>query len=118
MKQFLFEHAYTPEGWKENLLVETDIFGQITSMSSLENFDHQEAEREPGEEVPDQDLLPAAVRGLPPRPRGVRGRVLIWMFVQIGDGNLFVTRHFDVLFVFVCNIMRPFVGLFLFVLIV
>lgn len=52
MKQYLFEHAYTPDGWKENLLVETDIFGQITDMTTLERCEHEQAQIRHGYALP------------------------------------------------------------------
>ena len=52
MKQFLFEHAYTPQGWKKNLLVETDLFGQITSQTCLNIFEHEDAEKREGFALP------------------------------------------------------------------
>jgi formimidoylglutamate deiminase len=52
MKQYLFEHAYTQQGWQENLLVDTDIFGQITSMSFLDTFSHKDAEQREGFALP------------------------------------------------------------------
>ena len=52
MKQYLFEHAYTPNGWCENLLVETDILGQITDLRTMPNFHHDQAERREGFALP------------------------------------------------------------------
>ena len=52
MKEYLFEHAYTPTGWKENLLVETDILGQITNQTCMETFSHPTAETRAGFAIP------------------------------------------------------------------
>ena len=52
MKQYLFEHAYTSNGWTQNLLVETDIFGQITTQESLDTFAHETAEMREGYALP------------------------------------------------------------------
>ena len=52
MKQYLFEHAYTQNGWASNVLVETDIFGQIITMETLSDFEHVEAEKREGFALP------------------------------------------------------------------
>lgn len=52
MKEYLFENAYTPNGWTKNLLVETDIFGQITTMQSLDTFEHESAVKREGYALP------------------------------------------------------------------
>ena len=52
MGLYLFEHAYTPNGWLSNVLIESDMTGQIIDINTLESCSHPSAQIHLGYAIP------------------------------------------------------------------